>query len=462
MVTSEALKIENEILKEENQKLSAEIISLKEEIVILQSKIDVQDLKYSNLLNTKDTNVFDRGMVSKRFEMVTVLFANIHGFQNISVDGENAQSVVDEIDHLQVAFDAIIERLNIKKVKSIGDSYMCAGGIPKKNRTNPLEIIMAALELQAFMKDLNAKSGDVNIWDLCIGIHTGPVSATISGKKKITYELKGDAANIASRIEAYSKAGQILISEMTYEFVRDYFTCDNVGSLPVKYIGAIAMYEVKGFSPVYSFANSLILPNKEFYIKIGHIRFDDLEDYVLTRLENELPKHLYYHNVKHTMDVVIGVEVIGTAEKVSEEEMLLLKTAALFHDMGQIVQSKGHEQISCNFALDILPNFYYDDIQIQIICDIIMATQLPPNPKDLLQKIICDADLDYLGRTDFVPVSDALYEELYEQNIITDKNEWNKLQIKFITNHQYFTTFAKNNREVNKQKQIDRIKSLIF
>jgi len=193
----------------------------------------------------------------------------------------------------------------------------------------------------------------------------------------------------------------------------------------------------------------------------GHVRFDDLEEYILNRLENELPGHLYYHNVKHTMDVCIGVEIIGTAEGVNEEELLYLKTAALFHDMGQIIQSNGHEEISCKYVREILPQYEYDDDQIDIICDIIMATQLPPNPQNKLQKIICDADLDYLGRADFIPVSDTLFKELCEQNIITDKNTWNKLQVNFISSHQYFTDFAKNNREVNKQNQIERLKSLI-
>lgn len=86
---------------------------------------------------------------------------------------------------------------------------------------------------------------------------------------------------------------------------------------------------------------------------------------------------------------------------------------------------------------------------------------MPPNPQTLLEKIMCDADLDYLGRADFIPVSNTLFEELKAQNKITELNEWNKMQVKFISGHQYFTDTANKLREVNKQKQIDRIKSLI-
>ena len=108
-----------------------------------------------------------------------------------------------------------------------------------------------------------------------------------------------------------------------------------------------------------------------------------------------------------------------------------------------------------------MPDYYYTQPQIELICKLIMATKLPPKPKDKLEEIICDADLDYLGRSDMIPVSNALFMELKEQNKIGDMNEWNKLQIKFISKHQYFTYTARNLREVKKQMQIERITSLI-
>jgi HD superfamily phosphodiesterase len=122
------------------------------------------------------------------------------------------------------------------------------------------------------------------------------------------------------------------------------------------------------------------------------------------------------------------------------------------------VQSKDHEEISAQIAREILPKYQYTPEQIETICSIIKATKLPPNPKTLLEKIICDADLDYLGRKDFIPVSNNLYRELREQNLVGDINEWNRMQIKFLTNHQYFTQTANNLREVNKQTQIERLK----
>ncbi|MFW5851098.1 MAG: adenylate/guanylate cyclase domain-containing protein [Bacteroidota bacterium] len=445
--------------------LHTEIAHLKQELELLQQSYKDLQTKYTQAQETiaklqgKDGVINSSGVShNKRFKMVTVMFAHIVGFQKLE-HVDDPEKNVDELDSLYIELDSILEKYNIKKIKSLGDTYMYAGGIPKKNKTNPIEVVRAAMEILRFFENKQKHEG--KIWDICLGIHTGPVQASISGKKKNIYELKGDAVNIASRIEAYSNPGKLILSEMTYEFVRDFFICDKIGEMPVKYTGVITMYELIGFKPKYSDDDLLWFPNDRFHIKFGHVRFFDLEEYVLNRLEKELPNYLTYHNVKHTMDVLIGVEVIGTAEQVSSSDMLLLKTAALFHDMGHIVQAKNHENISCDFAHSILPHYDYTPKQINTICEIIMATQLPPQPQNLLEEIMCDADLDYLGRSDFIPVSDTLYDELFSQKIIRDKNEWNKLQIKFISGHHYFTNFAKNNREVNKQKQISRLRRII-
>jgi class 3 adenylate cyclase len=456
-MNNSALALENKALKEQIVQMQIQIKNLQLE---LKSLRELKQLKSGTVEHQDHADISVIGGVqTKRFKMVTVLFSSIKGFNQLH-ETKNAQELIDELDTLYFEFDTIVERCNIKKIKSLGDTYMCAGGIPQKNRTNPIEVVLAAMQIMDLLRRKKQENA-ARIWDISLGIHTGPVQAIISGKKNISYELKGDAANIASRIEAYSSAGKIIISDMTYEFVRDFFICDKIGGLPVKYTGVIDMYEVIGFKPKFSDDDLLVIPNERFKLKLTIVRFADLEEYILNRLEKELPHYLYYHNVKHTMDVLIGVEVIGVAEKVNEEELLLLKTAALFHDMGQIVQSKGHEEISCKYARDILPHYEYSQKHIDAVCELIMATQLPPNPKNLLQKIMCDSDLDYLGRTDFIPVSDTLYEELHYQNIISNKNDWNKMQIAFISKHQYFTNFAKQNREVNKQNQIKRLKQLI-
>ena len=399
---------------------------------------------------------------SIKFNMATVLFADIHGFSRL-VEGMDSSLLMDELDEINVEFEAIVTRFKIEKIKTIGDTYMCAGGIPVKNITNPVDVVLAAIEMRNFLEkyEIKKRARSSRIWELKIGIHSGPVTATISGKKKINYDIKGDTVNTASRVEGISDKGMILISVMTYELVKEFFDCEYFGKLPVKYKDDLQMYIVKGLKPEYSFNEEGVIPNEAFRIKFGLIQFTDIQEIILDKLEMDLPGHLFYHNVKHTVDVVTEVELIGWAEGCSDEEILVLKTAALFHDAGHIIIYDNHEYYSAQIAREMLPAFNYTSDQIERICAIIMSTKLPPKPTNLLENIICDSDLDYLGRSDFIPVSNTLYEELKAQNKMGSLNDWNKIQVKFISGHQYFTKTARRLREVNKQLQIERIQSLI-
>lgn len=445
------LKQENEDLIELNDKLLDE----NEEQKIIISKLREQN---KNI----DIQPVEK-QKSLKFKLATVLFVNIHGFSKISDDDDIDSSVLmDELDKILFQFDNIIKKYNIEKIKTIGDSYMCAGGIPQKNLTNPVQIVLAALEMADYMRQVEEDDKLHNMWWIKLGINTGPLTANISGKRKISYDIKGDTVNIASRIEAACDPGQIVMSEITYILTRELFTSEYYGRLPVKYKNDLELYNVKSIKPEYSDDENGSTPNKAFRIKFGLTQFMDIQELILDKLEKELPEYLYYHNVKHTVDVVTQAELIGWAEGCTDEEILLLKTAALFHDAGHIIAYDNHEYFGTEMVREMLPNYNYDKMQIETICNIIMATKLPPNPNTLLEKIICDSDLDYLGRSDMIPVSNTLYEELKAQNKIGSLNDWNNLQIKFISAHQYFTNTAQSLREVNKQKQIERIKSLII
>jgi adenylate cyclase len=399
---------------------------------------------------------------SLKFNMATVLFADIHGFSRM-VEGMDSSSVMDELDEIIVEFEAIVSRFKIEKIKTIGDTYMCAGGIPVKNITNPVDVVMAAIEMRNFLEKYEIRKRGINnrIWELKIGIHSGPVTAAISGRKKINYDIKGDTVNTASRVEGVADSGMILISVMTYELVKEFFGCEYFGKLPVKYKDDLQMYKVKGLKPEFSINDEGVIPNEAFRIKFGLIQFTDIQEIILDKLEMDLPGYLFYHNVKHTVDVVTEVELIGWAEGCTDEEILILKTAALLHDAGHIVAYDNHEYYGTQMARQMLPEYKYTSDQIERICSLILSTKLPPKPTNLLENIICDSDLDYLGRSDFIPVSNTLYEELKAQNKMGSLDDWNKIQVKFISGHQYFTKTARKLREVNKQLQIDRIQSLI-
>ncbi|HEX2970431.1 MAG TPA: adenylate/guanylate cyclase domain-containing protein [Bacteroidales bacterium] len=435
-------------LEKTNEKLARDIEKLKAsgERLVPEASKESSELK-------------DRSL---KFNMATVLFADIHGFSKL-VETMDSSALMDELDEILYEFDRIVAKYKIEKIKTIGDTYMCAGGIPVKNITNPIDVVMAAMEMRNYLENYEQqkRGNDKRIWELKIGIHTGPVTATVTGKKKVNYDIKGDTVNTASRVEAVSENGSILLSVMTYELVKEFFDCEYSGKLPVKYKGDLQLFKLSGLKSEFSMNGEGIIPNESFRIKFGLIQFTDIQELILDKLERELPKYLYYHNVKHTVDVVTEVELIGWGENCTDEEILLLKTAGLFHDVGHTVAYDNHEYHGTIIARDILPKYNYTSAQIDRICEIIMATKLPPQPKNLLENIICDSDLDYLGRSDFIPVSNTLYEELKAQNKMGSLNDWNKIQVKFISGHQYFTATARSLREVNKQLQIERIQSLI-
>lgn len=395
----------------------------------------------------------------KKFNMATVLFAYIGGFKELT-DDATSEAAMDQLDEVLIEFDRILKKYKIHKIKTIGDTYMAAGGIPEKNITNPIDVVMAALEMSMFMNQVRRIDGR-SYWNMSLGIHTGPVTASVSGKRKISYDIKGDTVNIAHRMQGVGDSGKILISVMSYELIKEFFICEYYGKMPVKYKGDLEMFVVNGIRPEFSISAKGALPNALFDTKFKLLQFNDIQELILDKLESELPAYLYYHDVKHTVDVVTEVELIGWAEGLDDEEILLLKTAALFHDAGHTIAYDEHEYHGTQLVKEWLPRYGYSPDQVDKICSIIMATKLPPQPRDIHQKIICDADLDYLGRSDMIPVSNNLYKELAEQNKIGSFNEWNKLQVKFITGHSYFTKTAQSLREVNKLKQIERIRKLI-
>ncbi len=395
-----------------------------------------------------------------RYDIATVLFVEIQGFSEITDSSSNTSKHIDRLDDIIIKFNEIVKKHHLVKLHTIGDNFICAGGIPEKNITNPITVVLAALEMVDVIETDAQKSGS-RVWSLQIGIHTGSITALVGKRKQLNYEVKGDTANVASRIMSIGEKNSVTISAATYELVKELFDCRYIRSLPVKYQNKLELFAVAGIKSEFASDGQHHLPNDAFRTRFMLVQFSDLQELVLDKLEKELPKWLYYHNVKHTVDVVTESELIGWTEGLNDHQLLILKTAALFHDTGHTVSYVDHEERGVEIAREMLPRYQYTAEEINEICRIIMATKLPPKPADLLEAIICDSDLDYLGRTDFIPVSNALYEELKTQNKSLSLNDWNKLQLKFIVSHQYFTKTGRKLREVKKQEQIERIKQLI-
>ena len=187
--------------------------------------------------------------------------------------------------------------------------------------------------------------------------------------------------------------------------------------------------------------------------------FDAASGYILKRLENELPANLYYHGLKHTLEVLRRSEELAISEGVGADDITLLKTAALYHDSGFTIRYTKNEILGCEIAGAVLPSFDYTAAQTKKIQDMILSTAFPQNPKDKLSEILCDADLDYLGTDSFYPISAEYRKELKEYGTEFNEKDWLKFELAFMQSHKYFTDTAQHSRSALKNIHIRELEA---
>lgn len=246
-------------LRMENEKLERTVALRTEELVhktsiVEKQKAEVEKQKQRSddlLLNILPAEVAEELKANgyseaKKFESISVMFTDFKNFTIIS-EQMSPEELVREIDVCFSAFDNIIHKYGLEKIKTIGDSYMCAGGLPISNNSHAENVVNAAFEIRNFIANYNKEKIAVGKFpfEIRIGINTGPVVAGIVGVKKFAYDIWDDTVNIASRLENYSEAGKINISESTYELVKDKFTCTHRGKIQAKNKGEIDMYFVE-------------------------------------------------------------------------------------------------------------------------------------------------------------------------------------------------------------------------
>lgn len=206
-----------------------------------------QDLLLNILPEETARELESNGHAKTRFyDNVTVLFTDFKGFSTIAGKLTPIE-LVAELNEYFMAFDEIMGKYNLEKIKTIGDAYMCAGGIPTTNETHPLDAVNAAMAMQAYMEKRQREKNITGVdgWELRIGIHTGPVVAGVVGKKKYAYDIWGDTVNIASRMESNGEPGKVNISASTYHLISEHYQCLYRGKISAKNIGEVDMYFVE-------------------------------------------------------------------------------------------------------------------------------------------------------------------------------------------------------------------------
>jgi len=231
-----------------NKKLAQQNIEIERQRAIVEMERQQSEQLLLNILPEPTAiELKNKGYATpKKYELATVLFTDFNGFTTIS-EQLSPEELVGELNECFIAFDDIIERYGLEKIKTIGDGYMCVGGVPIPNTTNPVDAVKAALEMRNFISKVRIErlSQGKTYWQMRVGVHTGELVAGVVGKKKFVYDIWGDAVNVASRMETNGIEGTVNISKATHELVKDHFNCTYRGAIEVKNKGKVEMYIVE-------------------------------------------------------------------------------------------------------------------------------------------------------------------------------------------------------------------------
>ena len=235
-------------------------------IQLRQEKERSDELLLNILPHETAEELKEKGYASvQRYERVSVLFTDFVGFTNIT-EGITHEELVRSLDEHFRMFDEVMDKYGIEKIKTIGDAYMAAGGIPTRTNTNPLAVVAAGLEMIHQLKALNQTKefNGEKAWQLRLGIHTGSVISGVVGKNKFAFDIWGDAVNTAARMESSGDVMKVNVSGSTHELVKDYFECTSRGKIKAKNKGEIEMYFVDRLKPAFSEDETGFVANATF------------------------------------------------------------------------------------------------------------------------------------------------------------------------------------------------------
>ena len=445
------------------ERRTATIIAQKEKIEEQKALLEYEHEKSDELLKDIFPNKIVKVLKNKGkiepeyYAEASVLFADIVSFSKIT-PFLTANELVDTLNVYFKKFDSVITENKMILIKTIGDSYFAVGGVPKKNKKNPIFTVLSGLQMQNEVRKINLNT-DFN-WQIRVGITTGEIAAGVLDTKRPMFDVWGSSVNVASRLQEAGLPGKVNISEATYRLIYPFFDCEERGEIATKNTGNISMYFVNRIKPELSADTEGCEPNNLFWKYVNNLRnitpdYISLFKNIKQKLKDELPAGIYYHNENHALNVMNATEFLGFGEEIYNEDILILKTAALLHDIGFLSQYHNNEIIGAEFAKTILPKYNFNKDQIEVIVNLILATEPNREPQTLLEEIMKDADLDYLGRNDFREISHKLMNEYIENQVIKTPIEFHEAQVKFLQSHNFYTDTAKSSRKEKKKKNIE-------
>ena len=366
----------------------------------------------------------------------TILFSDIRGFTSMSETMAPNEVVETLNDYFNLMIE-IIFKYNGTLDKIIGDALMVIYGAPNATEQDTENAVLTAIEMQEKLIQFN-QDRIINLKQpikIGIGINRGKViSGNIGSKQQMNFTVIGDSVNLASRLCSVAASDEIIVSDAVWKKVKHIKSYKSKKLNPVKVKGKVKPIEIK----------EILYNRPEFEYELA---FKKVEQFLL---EN-LPKKYTYHTIEHIRDVVKQAERIAKKEKVEKSVIQDIKLAAWLHDVGYIWEPARHEARGAEYATSILTEMKFPKSKISLITGMIMATKIPQSPKNQFEQIICDADLDYLGRDDYALNSNNLLQEIELTKKLKVK-EWLLIQEKFLKAHAYFTTTSQKLR--NKRKQL--------
>ena len=442
---------------------------------LIQAKIDVfkslyyKDLRINQLLRSifpsnvlEDLNANNK-YSPRRVENGVVLFTD---FEDFSFKAKSIKPIrlVKKLEYYFNQFDIIVKRYHLEKIKTIGDAYMALAGVTENAPHPAIRACLAALEMRDFVRNEKevAKAVGREFWEIRIGLHMGPLVAGIIGTNKMSFDVWGDTVNIASRAESGTLPGTIAITKMIADEVGEYFNLESRGEIPIqKRGGKIEMFFINNIRLTHCLYGEGKYPSASLRAHCGlsTIDFEHMRKDILNRIKALIPQEYIYHDIQHVMNVEKAAIRFAKLEGIDEDSILLLQTAALYHDSGFILKYANNETFAADLARANLPKFGYSKDQIETIAKIILSTGYDVEPQTILERIMCDADHDYLGRADYHNVALKLRKELELVGTVMSNLEWIDFQLNYLEGkHRFFTITAKNIRLLGKKARITELK----